>query len=86
MPPNAPGLITTTEPVNSVVKTPGHLPAYNKGENLIYIHVKITYTDVFKEQRYWTTVCAYHAHGLPLNAFTFCKVGNDVGQEKENSK
>lgn len=86
LPPGVSSLLIGTEPINSVVRTPGHLPGYNVGKNFIYIHVKITYTDMFKQTQYWTTACAYHTHGFPLNLFNFCKVGNDVGQEKQKPK
>jgi hypothetical protein len=80
LPPNIPGNVIGTLPVNSIME-PTRLDQYNLGKEAIYIQVKITYSDAFKKN-YWTTACAYHAHTMPPNLFTLCRNGNQMGEEK----
>jgi hypothetical protein len=80
LPPSAGNFVFPTLPVNSIT-APVPLGGYNRGAAVIYIHIKLIYSDIFGNT-YWTKVCAFHEHGSPLNLFTLCKRGNEVGQEK----
>jgi hypothetical protein len=82
LPPNFSGAIITTFPIKSVMD-PTRLAAYGVGAAAIYIDVKIDYSDSF-HNRYWTTVCAYHTHDVPVGVFTACKTGNAVGQYRHS--
>lgn len=80
LPPNAGNFGFPTIPMKSITD-PVQLAGYNRGAAIIYIHVKLTYSDIFGNT-YWTTICGFHTHGTPLNFFTLCKHGNEIGQEK----
>jgi len=71
------GVFVSTDVINSVMQ-PDNLAAYRLGKNVIYVDVKIEYSDAL-HNRYWTTVCVYHTHNVATNVFTICKTGNEVG-------
>jgi hypothetical protein len=79
LPPNATGFAVTTLPIKSVIEA-NHLAGYKAGTVAIFVHVKISYSDVF-QHRNSTSVCAYHTFAMQLNLFQICTHGNDIGEE-----
>jgi hypothetical protein len=79
----APGVTNvsfTTGPLT--LTATAQIDAYNNKINKIYIQALIQYGDAFKRQ-HWTTVCAFHVAGTPLDSFTYCASGNEVDEEEE---
>jgi hypothetical protein len=50
---------------------------YLKKTQFLYFHAILRYKDVFKKE-HWTTVCAIHTYGHPLDDFTYCEEGNGM--------
>ena len=53
---------------------------YTKQGAVLYVHAIIRYENIF-QKHHWTTVCAYHVYGEPLDQFTFCPNGNDMDRD-----
>lgn len=74
--------IIASDSEHEVMNAP-QVEAYNSGDHKLFIVLKIYYSDSLNHS-WWTTVCAFHPRGAPLNDFTFCDLGNAVGETKEN--
>jgi len=55
------------------------IAAYQANRSKLYFRMKVYYRDIF-QQWHWTTVCMVHTYKQPLNSFTLCDHGNDVGE------
>jgi hypothetical protein len=51
------------------------LIGYKFGTYKIYVHARISYTDIF-EKHHWTSICVYH--GFNKDEWAFCSEGNDA--------
>jgi hypothetical protein len=56
------------------------LRLYLKREIVVFIIAKIRYRDIFN-RAHWTTVCAFHAFGDPIDGFRLCRTGNRIDEE-----
>ena len=53
---------------------------YKSKTALLYVHAIVRYQDAFKKP-HWTRLCVFHTCGDPLDAFAYCRAGNETDQE-----
>lgn len=58
-----------------------NLGQYLKKSQFLYFHAILRYTDVFQKD-HWTTVCAIHTYGRPLDEFIYCEEGNAMDSDE----
>jgi hypothetical protein len=65
---------TVSDPIDV---SPQFVALYRSNKARLYFQGIIPYKDIFNIE-HWTTVCAYHTYGTPLNEFRSCRTGNDI--------
>jgi hypothetical protein len=56
--------------------------AYRDGSQVLYVQARLQYRDIF-QRPHWTTICAYHTYGAPLDKLTLCETGNEIDRDQQ---
>jgi hypothetical protein len=76
----APGPTTMNFMTKPWVIEQTYISQYTKKDLTLYLHALIRYSDTFGTN-HWTSVCAIHTYGAPLNEFQYCEQGNEIDKE-----
>ncbi len=79
VPPGSAGTASATLPIMLAELELSH---YRSRADHLFIHAILRYRDIFGRV-HWTTVCAYHTWGNPLDMFQYCASGNEMDQGQD---